>query len=242
LKKMKAGILALCVCAVPHVAGAQTMQFTDKGYVGVSGLAQTGSHDNNTSTEFDLYGEKATTASSQRIKSGGVFDIGGAYRVWGKNLLAGVSFSHAGTGSDVSVTGSIPDPGVFGKARNVSSTVADARHTENVIHLAAVWMMPVAEKLDLALFGGPSIFMVSQDTIGTLTVTEPVPTVTGPLVRTKKTTAGINLGVDVQYLVWHKVGVGGMARYTWGSVSLPGATEKLTVGGFQIGGGVRYRF
>ena len=110
------------------------------------------------------------------------------------------------------------------------------------MHLDLIWMMPVAAKTDIALFAGPSILSVSQDTIGTLTVSEPGPTVTGPLVTAKKTTAGVNVGVDVQYLVWHKFGVGGMARYVWGSAALPGATKKLTLGGFQIGGGVRYRF
>ena len=59
-----------------------------------------------------------------------------------------------------------------------------------------------------------------------------------------KTTAGINMGVDVTYLLTKdkKMGVGGILRYTWGSVDLPGAKDKLTVGGFQIGVGGRYRF
>jgi hypothetical protein len=58
----------------------------------------------------------------------------------------------------------------------------------------------------------------------------------------KKTTVGINLGVDVTYLVTKRFGVGGLARYTWGSADLAGAADKLTVGGFQIGGGLRVRF
>jgi hypothetical protein len=58
----------------------------------------------------------------------------------------------------------------------------------------------------------------------------------------KKTTVGINLGVDVTYLVTKRFGVGGLARYTWGSADLDGAADKLTVGGFQIGGGLRVRF
>ena len=45
-------------------------------------------------------------------------------------------------------------------------------------------------------------------------------------------------GVDVPM----GIAVGGLARYTWGAADIEGATEKLTVGGFQIGGGIRYRF
>jgi hypothetical protein len=33
-----------------------------------------------------------------------------------------------------------------------------------------------------------------------------------------------------------------VGRYSYGSVNLPGATKKLTVGGFQIGVGARVRF
>ena len=44
-------------------------------------------------------------------------------------------------------------------------------------------MIPVANKLDVGVFGGPSIFMVGQDTITSLTVTEPGPTVNAPLDR-----------------------------------------------------------
>jgi hypothetical protein len=103
-------------------------------------------------------------------------------------------------------------------------------------------MIPVANKLDVGVFGGPTIFMVSQDTITSLDVDEPGPTISAPLAEVKKTTAGINFGVDVQYLVTKKVAVGGVARYAWGSATIEGATDKLSVGGFQLGVGARYRF
>ena len=87
-----------------------------------------------------------------------------------------------------------------------------------------------------------SIFMVKQDTITSLTVTEPGPSVNAPLAEVKKTTVGFNAGVDLQYLIRKDIAVGGIARYTWGSADIDGADDKLTVGGFQIGVGVRYRF
>jgi hypothetical protein len=103
-------------------------------------------------------------------------------------------------------------------------------------------MIPVANKLDIGVFGGPSIFAVSQDVAGTSTVAEPGPTVTTPLAKASKTSVGGNFGVDVQYLVHKKIGVGVLARYTVGSVKFDGATDSLTVGGFQIGAGARLRF
>ena len=244
LKTTNAIILAAGLCAAPQIASAQTMQWTDKGYVTFNVGAQVGSDDLDTSSTFTLYEENGTVSSTQRIKGGPFFEIGGAYRVWGNNLLAGVSFTRTSSDSDVALTASIPDPVFFDRPRNVSATQSGAKHSENAIHLNAIWMIPVANKLDVGVFGGPSIFMVKQDTIGTLTasnVTEPGPTVNAPLNAVKKTTAGINFGVDLQYLVRKDLAVGGIARYAWASADIDGANDSLGVGGFQIGVGVRYR-
>jgi hypothetical protein len=53
---------------------------------------------------------------------------------------------------------------------------------------------------------------------------------------------GIHFGVDITYLVTPRYGVGVLARYTWGSADITGADESVTVGGLQIGGGLRIRF
>ena len=238
----KAGILALCLCAAPQIVSAQTMQWTDKGYLTFNVGGQIGSDDLDTSSTFSLYEETATVASTQKISGGAFFEIGGAYRVWGNNLLAGVSLTRTKSDADVAITASIPDPVFFDRPRAVSATQGGAEHSETAIHLNAIWMIPVANKIDVGVFGGPTIFMVKQDTITSLTVTEPGPTVNAPLTEVKKTTAGINFGVDVQYLVRRNLAVGGIARYAWGSADIDGATESLGVGGFQIGVGARYRF
>jgi hypothetical protein len=43
-------------------------------------------------------------------------------------------------------------------------------------------------------------------------------------------------------MITKRFGVGGLARYAWGSATIEGATDKLKLGGFQIGGGARVRF
>ena len=68
------------------------------------------------------------------------------------------------------------------------------------------------------------------------------PTVTTAVASASKTAAGFNIGIDAQYMLRKKYGAGIIARYAVGSVSLPGASKKLTVGGFQFGVGGRYRF
>jgi hypothetical protein len=242
LKKIaNTGMVGLCVLAAPRLASAQ-MQWTDKGFIAVSGGAQVGSHTLDSSASFPLYDETATVTTTQEIKGGGFFDITGAYRVWGKNLLAGVSYTHTASDSNVSLTGKIPDPFVFDSPRTVTSSQSGAKHSENTVHIDAIYMLPVANKLDVGIFGGPSIFAVKQDTVTTLTVSEPGPTVNAPLTQVSKTSVGFNVGADVQYLIGAKWGVGMLARYSYGSAAIPFASKNLAVGGFQIGAGARLRF
>ncbi len=243
LKMTKAGLLALCVCAgAARPVAAQTMQWTDKGFVTVNAGVQVGSHDLTTSQSFPLYDETATVTSSTKVKSGGLFDIGGGYRVW-ENVAVGVSYSFTSSDSNATINGSIPDPVVFDQPRSVTATANGLGHKESALNFNATWMMPVTDKIDVGFSAGPTIFFVKQDVVASLPITEPGPAVGTPVINDEsKTTAGINLGVDVTYLVTKKWGVGGLARYTWGSAKLSGTDDSLTVGGFQIGGGLRMRF
>jgi hypothetical protein len=218
------------------------MTWTDKAFVNVTGGAQAGTHTVSTAAPYDLYEEQGTLNSSQKVGGGGFFDISGGYKVR-KNLVAGIGYSWSDSKGDAAITALVPDPVVEDRPRTVTATAPGMNHTENAIHLFADWMVPVTDKVDVAVSAGPSIFFLSQELPTALTVTEPAPTVnqitTG---KSSKTSVGLNIGVDVAYMVTKLWGVGGLARYTWGSVDLKDATDSLTVGGFQIGVGLRVRF
>lgn len=239
---MKAAVLCLAMCLTVVPKAHAQMTWTDQGFVNVTVGAQTGTHTLNTATTFDLYDETAAVASGQQVKGGGLFDLSAGYKVW-RNLAAAIGYSRSGSKGDTTITGVIPDPVFFDRPRAITASAADLKHTESAIHLMGVWMVPVTDKIDVGVSAGPSIFMVKQELPGALAIAEPGPTVTSvPLTKAKKTTAGINLGVDVTYLLTKRYGVGGLARYTRGSARLDGASNKLTVGGFQIGAGLRVRF
>lgn len=249
MKMLKAGILALSLCALAAPARAQQMQWTDKGFVSVNVGGQVGSHDLNSTQSIPLFDETASITSSQSVGSGGLFDISAGYRVW-HNIAASIGYTHAGSKGDLDVNGSIPDPLISDQPHQFTATLSGAKHSENVLNLDAVYMMPVTDKIDLGFSLGPSIFWVKQDVGGNFSEASTTPT----LVSESETTGGFNIGIDVTYLVgkmptvgkkaylgknW---GVGGMARYTWGSVKLANSTDNLTLGGFQIGAGARVRF
>lgn len=242
MRKISISVFALAVSVMIPAGAAAQMTWTDKGYVAVTVGGQAGSHTLTTQPEFTLYDEPGTLATSQKVGGGAFVDVGGGFKVW-HNLLLGVSFSHAGSSSDAVIAAQVPDPAVFDRPRAVTTTLSDANYSENSLHFSAVWMVPVTDKIDVGVSAGPSVFMIKQDLATGLNVTEPTPTVTSVTSsETKKTVAGFHAGIDVTYLLTKKVGAGLLARYTFGSVDLPGSTDALTVGGFQFGVGLRYRF
>jgi hypothetical protein len=218
------------------------MKWTEKGFANINIGGQTGSHNVETNTSFEVYDEDATVATTQKVGGGLLFDLNGGYKVW-SNLVLAVGYTFMSDSTDGAVTASIPHPDFGGQHRIVTGTANDLSHAEHAINISGVWMVPVTDKVDVGVSFGPTIFMVKQELPDTLTFTEPGPTVTGITKKdVNKTTAGVNFGVDVTYLLTKKVGIGGILRYTWGSVDLEGATDSLTVGGFQLGVGARYRF
>lgn len=242
MRNMRTPVLALFVCAAASTAHAQQVQWTDRGFLSVNVGLQAASHDLNTTQTFSLYDEDATVKTTQKNGSGPLFDIGGGYRVW-ENMAVGATYSFASSKATPSVTGSIPDPFVFDRLRPVTASAGKATHHESALHLDATWMMPMTDKIDVGISGGPSIYFVSQGLVTSLSVAEPGPTVQSTsLTSESKTTVGLNVGVDVRYLLNEKWGVGGVARYSWASVKLGNPSSSLTVGGLQIGGGLRMRF
>ena len=238
MKTMKAGVLALGLFAFAAPAEAQ-MKWTDRGFAAIDLGVQVGSKSFDTEGHFDLYEEAAILHTAREGKSGLFFDVRGGYKVW-SNLLVGLGVSRVSNKADVTIDAALPHPVFHDQLRPMSLTVPDAKRTETALHISGTWMIPVTDKIDVGVLGGPSIFFIKNDTVTSLTVTEPTPTATGNLESISETTVGFHVGVDVQYLLNKKYGVGGLFRYTRASSDFAGF--DLTAGGLQIGAGLRVRF
>jgi len=236
-------IAAAAFVAINMVApAAHAQNWTDKGFVNVSFGGQAPSHSLETTTTFEIYSETAFQTAAQDVGGGAFFDIAGGYKVW-KNLAAGIGLTFVGSKADLNVSATIPDPDFFDRHRPVSTTLAGAKHRQTAINLTGTWVMPMTEKVDVGFQFGPTIFLVSQEVPGTLQIREPGPTVTSAeLVKDDHTSIGVHFGVDATYLVRPRLGVGGLVRYSVGSVDIAGTDKGLTLGGFQIGVGGRFRF
>ncbi len=233
------GVIALVLAAAP--AHAQVMQWQDRGFANVNVLAQPQSRNVTDTSTFTLYDEQGTVTGPRKIGGGPVFDLSGGYRVW-HNLAIGLGYSHFSDSSNVTVTARVPDPLVFDQPVQQDLNAGKLDHSEDAMHISAVWFWPVTDKIDVAASAGPSIFFVSDQGVTGVTVQPNTSIATG--VTTSKETetgVGVNLGVDVTYLVTQKIGAGVTMRYAGASVDLP-TVDSLKVGGFQIGAGLRYRF
>ena len=242
LQIKKAAVLCLLMCALVAPRADAQMTWTDNGFVNLNGGFQAGSHTLANQQPFQHLRRDGDRRHYPEGQGGGFFDVSAGYKVW-RNLAVGVGYSWTSSKADAAISANIPDQLVTDLLRPASGSAPDLNHTEGVINLVGTWMVPVTDKIDVGIAAGPSIFMVKQDLPDALTVNEPGPTISGVTTRSvSKTGGGFHAGIDVTYLVTKRFGVGGLLRYTHGSVSLEGASDGLTVGGFQIGVGGRLRF
>ena len=239
---MKAGCLTFAAVMFVAAPAHAQMTWNDRAFLNVNFGVQEVSRTLNADSGFELYGESGTLSTAQPIDGGAMFDFSVGYKVWG-NLAVGVGYSRVQSDADVTISASVPDPNFFDRHRAVTGAASNAEHSEQAIHLQGTWMVPVTDKVDVGLSFGPSIFMVKQDLVTALTVTEPGGAVASTtIVREDKTALGFNLGLDLNYLVTPRFGAGVLIRYARGSADLDAADESLTVGGFQVGAGLRVRF
>ena len=210
---------------------------------------QFGSDELREEIEFRAYGETARFLASHEIAGGQEFDGGGFVQVW-EQLSIGATFSQTERTDTTSVTGTLPHPIQFGLDRSIAEVV-DPTRREKATHFHIAWLIPLpqVEKLDIRVMAGPTYFNVTQGSVTGVTVRE-----TGPPFETVDVDAvtrqvvrngwGGHIGADISYMVHTYVGVGGFVRFTGGSVDLPKGDTAVTtnVGGFQTGGGVRFRF
>ena len=238
----------LLVLGVPR-AEAQIINWDDRAFFNVNFGYQTQSHDFDSTKTFSLYGETATLSAGHEIGSGALLDLSGGARVW-RNAGIGIGYSRFQNTDDIIVQASLPHPVFFDRPRSVSVPATGLEHSESAIHVFGLWMIPVSDNMDVAIFLGPTFFSVKQDLVTDVQIPQPeTPPFTGAVTGVIKNTAddnavGLNIGIDWSYMVTPQFGGGIFLRYSGASVDLSAAGQEVSmdVGGFQIGLGLRVRF
>ena len=250
----KSVVTLLIVCGVfvstARQASAQGATWADRGYINVGWGVESGSSAMSDSRTGLIYDETATVTSSSTFSSGSLFDVGVGIRVF-RNLTVGVSYHQEQNDTEGRLSGSIPSPVVFNRPRSLDQPVPGLERKEKAVHLQVGWVVPINEKFDVLVYGGPSFFRMEQDVVSDLTVGEGNnnTVVAQPQITTrKKSENGYNVGADATYIVWQndsvRLGAGGFVRFTRASTEIDMLTtpQPTDVGGMQFGFGARLRF
>jgi opacity protein-like surface antigen len=250
---MRKSVLSIVVALLamwPSTARAQQGPFGGKVFVSVNVGIQVGDNSLVRDASFELYDETATVEVNQTINNGAFLEFAGAYKLRG-NLGVGLSYNFVTNSGDGTISGSLPHPQFFDQPRTFTASADDLSHAENAFHFQAVWFVPFTDKVDFTISGGPSLFNVKQDLIRSVAFTEVPPNFTSvtidsvEVVELRDSGWGFNIGADMTYALTPTIGVGALMRYSRGTVEFnlsDTQTADVTAGGFQIGGGVRFKF
>lgn len=238
-------LLLLLAFVVGGAPGAQAQTWTDRGYLSVNGGLQMTSTTSTDVIQPIDFGEAAVVNTTYHEKQQPGFDVTGGVRVW-RYLSVGVSVSRFSKDQAGSVSAQEPHPFFFNQARSVAGDTAGLQHSETAAHVEAAWTMPVGDRMQIGVFGGPSWFDVTQDVVHDILVnqTYPYDTATFASAVTERLTAsrlGFNAGADVARFFSRHAGVGFGVDYTHARVPLT-STLRVNAGGAHIRGGLRLRF
>ena len=247
-------VLSVLLLAAPDAqaqapdAQARVAGVAGRLFIHVNGASQSGSNRFSERLPFTIYEEHASFDSVHDIIGGGTVDAGGSIGIW-RNLAVGASYSEVTTNDSTQVSGSVPHPLFFDSFRQVSSESLALRNRERATHLHAAWIVPLANRIELALSGGLSYFQLTQGVVVGVDLSETGPPFTRvnlDAVHTQEQTAtavGGNVGADVAYLITDQLGLGAFVRYATASADVPTPSGEVSVslGGVQAGAGIRVR-
>lgn len=203
--------------------------------------------------------EQLETTSTYALSRAAGIDLGGGVRF--TRVAIGLSFSRATTQQPATIMISVPNPIVVNQPASASATTPTRlTHTETALHLELGYL-DNRPRRTIAVFGGPSFFMVTQDLVGEVVYQEAfnpatfddVVNITQSQAQTTRAHAlGYHVGVDAGYYFTPVVGIGALVRFSRATVQLPNvlgatandqpSTTATTVGGFSAGAGIRLRF
>lgn len=242
-------VTALVMAGLLAGAGEAAAQADEsRFFLSVSGAFEPGTQTISDDGTFPLYEETGRLNVSSEVSSGAVLDFGVGARVVG-NWTLGANFHRASSTDAAEVTGQAPHPLFFNRPRAFSTTFDDLKRTEQALHLSLGYRVPLGEKFDVHLYGGPSQFRYTQEVVGEVIITDAGSFVANyETARRKKNAWGGHVGADLSYALYRagttSFRLGGFVRYAGAKSDVRVVTNSVStdLGGIQIGGGLRVRF
>jgi opacity protein-like surface antigen len=193
--------------------------------------------------------EDTTFKTNYGNPTGWSLDFMGGGPVW-HSLGVGFAVSYHKRNRSATIDARIPHPYFYDTLRPATFTTEPLESREATFNFPAIFMPPAMGPIKVLLFGGPSIFRLSQTQVTNILVHEAYPydtvTIASVISQEEKGTFwGYHAGADVAVFFTRSVGVGAGFRYTHGNIGQfehATATTSGTAGGVSVLAGVRFRF
>jgi hypothetical protein len=235
---------APAVQAAPAATAGIGSAWTDRVFLNVSFGQQWMNQQFRTEGSIaNVYDETATWEAPFDVDDSQLFDISGGYRIW-KNLAIGAGLTRTSDSHAASFTASIPDLLEFDRPHVTTQTIDGLDREEQIVHISAIWMVPILDRVDVALSAGPSFFTVTQSYVSGMTVTPGQSTVGSVATASvEKSATGYHVAADTTVRIIRNVGAGFLVRYAAAKIVAPELQgDNFDAGGFQALAGLRIRF
>lgn len=165
-------------------------------------------------------------------------------------LRLGLAWSRSSLSEKASVAARLPHPFLFDNHRSVDGTERNLSRDETALHLSLKWLVRDADKVQVALFAGPSRIDIDYDLVSAVNFSQRYPfdsaAYSGVEKRQRSGDAvGLHAGVDVAWYFSGRTGLGGVARWSNASIDLDapdGSVLTVDGGGLQVVLDLRFRF
>jgi hypothetical protein len=223
-----------------------TAQVSDrtKVFININVGAQPASQTLDSTFTVPKYGQTAAAATSLVIGGEPIFDIAAGYRIR-QQIGVAVGFSSMSSSGTIAGTASVPSPIFFNQFKTVDIGGQAFNRTDRDVYVIFMWYVPVTNRIEIALFAGPTFAHVTQDLVTNVVVPDGTQNAVAAVESRSGTAAGANVGFDASYLFTKYYGAGIFVRYNGGSTDLAttgDSTISVKGGGFQMGIGARLRF
>jgi hypothetical protein len=233
----------LGLLAVPAAGLAQ-----DRVRVSVNAGQQTSASTVGQTGVFEDFLEDATFTADHEIDADVFYDGGLTIRIAG-GFMAGLAVSYFSGPDATAVQAALPHPFFFEQPRSVSGESGGLKRTETGVHILFGWVAGT-DRVEVMVTAGPSILKAEQDLVERIEYTHAYPFDEAQFTgvarqRVSETAAGFNVGADVTWRFARNVGLGGLIRYSHGTVdglTVAGSPVSFDVGGLHAGGGLRFVF
>ena len=199
--------------------------------------------------QFVGYGEEGSFESTHDSVGTELFEGGGSVRLW-RNLAIGATYSEFNRRVETAVTINLPHPFLLNQYRAAGPQTLDLRQRQRATHIQFVIPIPVPlwERLEFTMAGGPSFINITQGAVTNIDVSEvgpPYDSVKVNLMDSEEYVVngfGVNIGFDVTCMLTNHLGAGVFVRSVIGSIDMPVPGSKVSLDAVQAGAGIRVKF